>query len=105
MLRKNFIYTNKKHSVYGIMSSFFGILSAITYGLCFLFSYEVAGEDVQRLGVSAFLATLFMIAGFVLAIISTLETNKFRLFRILAFTFNTIALMELSVILYAGAIL
>lgn len=105
MLRRNLIYTNKKHSVYGIMSSFFGVLAAITYGLCFYFSYEVAGEEVSRLGISAFFATIFMIAGFVLAVISVLETNKFWLFRVLAFVFNTIALMELSMILYAGAIL
>ncbi len=105
MIRKNFIYTNKKHSVCGIMSSFFGALSAITYGLCLYYSYLEAGEEVTRLGVCAFFATIFMIAGYVLAVISTLEANKFRLFRVLGFVFNTVALLELSAILYAGAIL
>ena len=105
MIRRSYIYTNKKHSVYGIMSSFFGLLSAITYGLCFYFSYVVAGEETSRLGVSAFFATIFMITGYVLAVISVLEANKFWLFRISAFVLNTIALIELSIILYAGAIL
>lgn len=105
MIRKNYIYTNKKHSVYGIMSSFFGVLAAITYGLCFYKSYEVAGTEVSRLGVSALFATIFMIAGYVLAVISVLETEKFWFFRIAGFVFNTVALIGLSMILYAGAIL
>lgn len=102
---KNYIYTNKKHSVYGIMSSFFGLLATITYIICLYRSYLSRGVDVERYSVSAFLATLFMIVGTILFIISLLEYDKFWFFRIVGIVLNVIALMCLSMILYAGAIL
>lgn len=103
MLRRGYKFTNKRHSVSGIMSSVFGALSFITFALCIFFSYSDTGAYAQRLGVSAFFALVFMITGFVLGIKAATENDSFMLFRVLGIAVNVLALLALSAILYAGA--
>ncbi|MCR4788415.1 MAG: DUF6142 family protein [Lachnospiraceae bacterium] len=105
MPAKNIIYTNKKQSVFGIMSTFFGILSTVTFILCIYGSFKVSGNPAADFTDSAFFALIFMITGFILAVISLFETDRFFLFRVLGMFFNVTALVCLSVILYAGAML
>ena len=105
MPSKNIIYTNKKQSVFGIMATFFGILSTITFLLCIYGAFKVSGDPAADFTDSAFFALIFMITGFVLAVISLFETDKFFLFRVLGMFFNVTALVCLSIILYAGAML
>ncbi|MCR4990110.1 MAG: hypothetical protein K6A38_04525 [Lachnospiraceae bacterium] len=101
---KNYIYTNKKQSVYGIMATFFGILSTVTFLLCIYGSFKVAGDPSADYTDSAFFALIFMIAGFVLAVISFFESDRFFLFKVTGMLFNVTALISLSAIMYAGAI-
>lgn len=102
---RSYIYTNKKQSGYGIMSTVFGILSVVTYILCIVSSYEKAGDITERYAVSALLATAFMITGFVLDVKAFFQVDRFKLFLIIGAVVNTLALLLLSSILYAGAIL
>lgn len=104
-MRSKYQYTNKKHTIFGIMSSVFGMLSLVSYIMIFVVSYEQAGEDVARLGVAGFFATIFMGVGFVLSVYSFLERDKFLFFKILGIVLNTASMICLSMILYAGAIL
>ena len=105
MTRKGYIFISRKHSVPGIMSTVFGVLSFGTYLLCIFLSYVNAGNGARRLGTAAFFATVFMVAGFILGIFATQEEDRFALFKVLGMLFNTLALLSLSAILYAGAYL
>lgn len=102
---RGYKFTNKKQSTYGIMSCVFGIMASVTFLICILRSYDLKGVGVERYGTSALLAILFMIAGFALAVYSFLESDKFKLFKIIGIVLNSVALVFLSIILYAGAIL
>lgn len=104
-MARNYIYTNKKHTVTGIMSSVFGAMSLSTFLICIFKSYTQKGVDVERFAASALLATLFMIVGFGLVIFAFIEADRFKLFKILGLVLNILAFLALSAILYAGAIL
>lgn len=104
-MRKKYLYTNRRHTVFGIMSTVFGMLSLVSYVLIFVKSYQTAGEDISRLGTAGFFATLFMLVGFGLGVYSLVERDRFNLFKALGITVNSLSLMMLSAILYAGAIL
>lgn len=104
-MARSYIYTNKKQSGYGIMSTVFGIMSVVTYILCIVGSYEAAGDITERYAVAALLATVFMITGFVLVIRTFFQTDRFKLFFVFGIIVNSVALLLLSTILYAGAIL
>lgn len=104
-MARGYIYTNKKHTVPGIMSSVFGAMSFGTFLACIVQSYKLKGVDVERFGTSALLAIIFMIVGYGLAIYAFIETDRLKLFKILGIVLNSLALISLSAILYAGAML
>jgi len=100
---KGFIFTNKKHTEKGIMSTILGVLANITLGLAVYYSYLGGGVSSERYAAAALLAVIFMIAGLGLGIWSTTETEKFRLFTVLGIFVNVVAFGMLSLILFAGA--
>lgn len=100
---RGYIFTNKKQSTFGIMSTFFGSLSSVTLIVLLVKSYKAAGNNPDRFGVTAALAIMFCLIGMGLGIYSLTETDRFKLFRILGIVTNTLTLLLLSVILFAGA--
>lgn len=104
MLRdRGFIFTNKKHTEKGIMSTILGVLAGITLGLAVYFSYSSGGNATKRDAAAALLAIIFMTAGLFLGIWSASEKDKFRLFTLLGIFVNVLAFAMLSLILFAGA--
>lgn len=100
---KGYIFTNKKHTEKGIMSTILGVLSIITLGTAIYLSYLNKGAASARYGAAALLAVIFMIAGIILGVWSTTEREKFRLFTVLGIIVNGLAFGMLSIILCAGA--
>lgn len=100
---KGFIFTNKKHTEKGIMSTILGVQACITLGTAVYFSYLEGGVSSQRYGAAAALAVVFMVVGMGLGIWSTTETEKFRLFTVVGIVVNILAFGMLSLILFAGA--
>ena len=103
MRDKGFIFTNKKHTEKGIMSTILGVLAAVTLGLAVYFSYSTGGNATKRDAAAALLAVVFMTVGLVLGIWSTSEKDKFKLFTLLGIVANVLAFAMLSLILFAGA--
>lgn len=101
--RKGYIFTNKKHTEKGIMSTILGVLSIITLGTAIYLSYLNKGAATARYGAAALLAVIFMITGIILGVWSTTEKEKFRLFTVLGIITNVLAFGMLSIILFAGA--
>lgn len=96
-------FTNKRQSVYGIMSTIFGLMSSLTLAFCIQKSYSLRGVGIDRYGVSALLAIIYMMVGYGLGIYSFLESDRFKLFKIAGMVTNSMGLILLSIILYAGA--
>lgn len=101
--RSGYIYTNKKHTGFGIMSTILGALANITLGTTIYLSYIHKGVASERYGAAAFLAVVFMIIGIGLGLWSTVERDKFKLFSVIGIAVNVLAFGMLSLILYAGA--
>ncbi len=101
--KKGYIFTNKRHTQKGIMSTILGILSNITMGTAIYLSYINKGVVSARDGTAVILAVAFMTIGMILGLWSTTEKEKFKLFMILGIVVNTLAFGMLSIILYAGA--
>lgn len=100
---KGYIFTSRKYSKVGIMSTILGILSCITLGSAVYLSYQSKGNSSPRYGTAALLASIFMFAGFILGVYSSTEKDKFKLFTVLGIFANILAFGMLSLILYAGA--
>ena len=100
---KGYIFTNKEHSLYGIMATILGVLSCATLGSAVYLSYLNGGESSARYGTAALLAVIFMLVGVSLGVWSTTEKEKFNLFTVLGIMINVLAFGMLSLILFAGA--
>lgn len=101
--KKHYIFTNKKHSTKGMMSTILGVIALLSLGLAVYQTYEAGGEAKGSMGMVGFLATCFFITGLVLGILAKREMDRFRLFIYLGMALNLLGLMLISMILYAGA--
>lgn len=57
----------------------------------------------MRYATAALLASVFMMTGLILGVLSLREQEKFWLFRILGIVLNVLSFIVLSLILFAGA--
>lgn len=102
-MKKNFMFTNKEHTLKGIMATILGVISLVSLVYIIVESYANAGEVPIQYGAVAFLTMIFAFAGIVLGVLSKSERDKFYFFSYLGIVLNVLVLAALSVILYAGA--
>ncbi|MCI9066747.1 MAG: hypothetical protein K1W20_02060 [Lachnospiraceae bacterium] len=102
-MKKSFMFTNKEHTLKGIMATILGMISIASLGYIIVNSYRNDGQVPLQYGAVAFLTMLFAFAGIVLGVLSKSERDKFYFFSYLGIVLNVLVLAALSVILYAGA--
>ncbi len=100
--RKNFIFTNKKHSERAIMGTILGVISLVSMGIVIFLSYQKNGETPVSYGLTGLLATIFSMIGLILGILTLQEKENFRLFPWLSTILNVLALSVMGFLLYAG---
>ena len=87
------------------MSTILGVISLATLAYAIIMSYLKAGNIPRQYGAAALLVMIFAFAGIAPGVISKTERDKFDLFAYIGITLNLLALIVISVILYAGAYL
>lgn len=106
MKRKNgYIFTNKKHSNTGIMSTVMGGLTISSNLYAIMQSYALAGEVPVSFGTALAFTAFLALVGLILGVVSRTEKNKFYFFSYLGIGLNVIGLAFTSAILYAGVYL
>ncbi len=100
--RRNYIFTNKKHSLRAIMATILGIISLLSLAVAVYLTYLHDGAAHAGYGVTGLLATLFSLTGLLLGIVTEREKEYYRLFPRLAILLNLLALAGISLILYFG---
>lgn len=105
MKRKNYIFTNKKHSQRAIMSTILGMISLVSLGAVLYLTYLSDGEAPNGYGVTGLLATIFSFTGLILGIVTVRDKTYYRFFPWLGVILNLLVLGGISVILYLGSVL
>ncbi len=100
---RGYKFTNKKHPQKGIMSAILGMISLVSVGVAVYQTFLARGVASTNMGVVGLMVTVFSITGLILGYISKKEYDMFLLFPYLGMILNMIALLCISVILYAGA--
>lgn len=101
--KKNYIFTNKKHSEKAIMATILGLISLLSLGAVVFLTYTRDGEATVGYGVTGILAAIFSLIGLGLGISTIREADRYRLFPCLGILFNLVALVGIGLILYVGA--
>ena len=102
MRKKNYIFTNKKHSDKAIMSTILGVISLVSIGIVVYLSYTQGGVMHGGYGVTGLLATIYSLVGLVLGILTLRDKNLYRFFPVLGTVLNIVALAGISFLLYFG---
>ena len=104
MAKKNsYMFTSKQHTQKGIMSTILGVISLVTLAYAVVMSYLKAGDVPRQYGAAVMLVMIFAFVGIILGVVSKTERDKFYFFSYLGIVLNVLALLVISVILYAGA--
>lgn len=104
MAKKNsYMFTSKQHTQKGIMATILGVISLVTLAYTIIMSYLKAGNVPRQYGTAVMLVMIFAFVGIILGVVSKTERDKFYLFSYLGIVLNVLALLVISVILYAGA--
>ena len=93
MRKKNYIFTNKKHSDKAIMSTILGVISLVSLGIVTYLSYSQGGVMHGGYGVTGVLATVYSLIGL----------DIYRFFPVLGTILNVISLGGISFLLYLGS--
>jgi hypothetical protein len=99
---RKYIFTNKKESRKGIMSTVLGAVSLFSLFLAVYGTFQNQGEALVKYGMGVLFALLFALTGIVLGIMSKMEEDKFYLFSYLGILLNVLAIAGVGFILYAG---
>ncbi len=103
--KRNYKFTNKRHSQKAVMSTVFGALSLISLAVVIYLAYTNAGEAPVNYGISGVLILIFAIVGLALGVLALQERDKYMLFGRLGCLLNVLSLVGISGVLYAGAYL
>ncbi len=101
--KRNYIFTNKKHSQRAIMSTILGIISLVSLGIVIYLTYLRKGEALVGYGVTGLFATFFSLVGLGLGIATLREKTYFRLFPVLGVILNLAVLGIIGFLLYFGS--
>ena len=102
MKRKNYKFTNRKHSERAIMSTILGIISTGSIAIVIYLSYLKAGAAPISYGLTGLLAAIFSIVGLILGLLTVQERERFLLFPILGIVLNLAALGILVFLVQLG---
>ena len=106
MLRKkDYIFTNKKHSKKAIMSTVLSVIAVVSIIIAIYLSYVNKGMKNPRYGAACVLSMIFAFVGIGLGVAGRMEKDRFYLFCYLGIFFGLAAIGLISIILYAGALL
>lgn len=102
-MAKKILFTDKKHSPKAIMSTVLGLISTVSIGYAIYITYKSGGIATERLGGTGAMILLFSTIGIVLGYLSKANPDEFHLFSYVGIVLNLLALLGVSMVLYAGA--
>ncbi len=100
--KKNYIFTDKRHSQKAVLSTALGLISSVSLGIVVYLSYRKAGDVPTGYGVTGLLAVAFSLIGLTLGLVSVKEKETFKLFPWLGILFNLLALLGVGFVVYMG---
>lgn len=102
MARKNYMFTNRRHSDKAVMGMILGIISLASMIAVIFLSYSKGGNVPEGYGFTGLFAVVFSVVGLALGITSMREKNQFLLFPVIGIILNGVALVLIGVLLYAA---
>ncbi|MDE7253209.1 MAG: hypothetical protein K2O32_09760 [Acetatifactor sp.] len=98
MKRKNYIFTNRRHSKRAIMATILGIISNSSLVIVLYLSYLSGGAVPLSYGLTGLLAAVFSMTGLILGVVAVRDKDTFKFFPVVG-TFLNLAALGILVLL------
>lgn len=92
MKRKNYIFTNRRHSKRAIMATILGIISNSSLVIVIYLSYLSGGAVPLSYGLTGLLAAVFSMTGLILGVVAVRDKDIFKFFPVVGTLLNLAAL-------------
>ena len=102
-MARKFIFTDKKHAPSAVMSTVMGLIADGSIAYAVYSTYRGGGVATERLGGVGAMILLMAVIGLILGYASKNHPDYFHLFSHIGIVLNILALLSVSLILYAGA--
>lgn len=103
--KKNYMFTNRRHSQKAIMSTVFGVLCTVSLVIVVCLSYFSSGDIPAGYGFTGVFAMVLSLIGLLLGVLAVREPDRFKLFAWIGILLNSASLGAVSGILYISAYL
>lgn len=103
--KKNYMFTNRRHSEKAIMSTVFGVLCTVSLVIVVVLSYSRSGDVPAGYGFTGLFAAILSLVGMLLGVLALREADRFKVFGWLGILLNGVSLGAVSGILYAASYL
>ena len=100
--KSGYIFTNKRHSNRAIMSTILGAISTLSLIAVLYLTYANGGVATVNYGWTGLFVAIFSLTGLILAVMTALEKELYRLFSTLGIILNGVAFLGIILVVYAG---
>ncbi|MBD5158097.1 MAG: hypothetical protein HDT13_10755 [Butyrivibrio sp.] len=102
MARHKYKFSNKKHSVGGVISTFMALIAIVLFGCAVVFSFRARGEGGMEVGSFALSALAVAFFGCIMGILSYRESDRYYTFSFIGALINGITAIILIMLFVAG---
>lgn len=102
MARHKYKFSNKKHSVGGVISTFMALIAIVLFGCAVVFSFRARGEGGMEVGSFALSALAVAFFGCIMGILSYRESDRYYTFSFIGALINGIMAIILIMLFVAG---
>lgn len=89
--KKNYMFTNRRHSEKAIMSTVFGVLCTVSLVIVVVLSYSRSGDVPAGYGFTGLFAAILSLVGMLLGVLALREADRFKLFGWLGILLNGVS--------------
>lgn len=102
MARHKYKFSNKKHSVGGVISSIMAVIALVLFGRAVMISFGARGEGGMEVGSYALSALAVAFFGCIMGILSYKESDRYYTFSFIGALINGITAIMLTMLFVAG---
>lgn len=84
------------------MAAILGVISNLSLTAVIYLTYVHKGEAKPGYGVTGFLVAAFSVTGLMLGIYTVMQRDRYKFFPLAAIVLNTIAMLGIGLVVYAG---
>ena len=102
MAKRKYKFTNKRHSVGGVIATLMAVVSIVLIVIAIVLSFKARGEGGTKVGSAAMAALAFSVFGLATGLLSYRETDRYYSFSFAGSLLNGIITVFLVLLFFVG---